>query len=192
MTQVEAFISEIRIFPFNYAPAGWAPCDGRMVDNIQHSALFSVIGFTYGNDSSNPANFALPDLRGVAVMMQGTGPGMPTYTVGQRVGTDWVTLTPEQTAHGHALVNKSAVNRGDKTNGPSGSSMIGSVTAITTVGPPATYAGPPSVITNGTPNTSLHPSSIEVVGNTQPHWNAQPFLALSYCICLDGIYPSPD
>lgn len=191
-SQVEAFTGEIRVFPFNYAPAGWVPCDGRMVSNQQHSALFSLIGFAYGSDPSNPSNFALPDLRGAAAMMQGNGPGLPNYTVGQKVGAEWVTLTSEQTAHGHALVNKSAVNRGDKTSAPSGTSMIGGVTAITAVGPPATYAGPPSVIAGGTPNTSLHPSSIEVVGNNQPHWNAQPFLVLSYCICLDGIYPSHD
>ena len=170
----EPFIAEIRIFAGNFAPRGWAFCDGQLLPIAQHTALFSLIGTTYGGDGRTTTQ--LPDLRGRSPMHPGTGPGLTTRRLGQAGGTSTHPLSvSEMTAHNHeaAAVTSQATATKPADN----------LWAATTE---ATYAtaGPPG---------SLVPMADGVVGDvggSQPHNNRQPFLAINFIIALVGIYPS--
>jgi microcystin-dependent protein len=162
----EAFIGEIRLFPFNFAPSGWAKCEGQLLSIKQYSALYSVIGVTYGGDGQT--TFALPDLRGrvpVAPNLSGT------IRVGMAGGEETHTLTvSELPVHSHELFG---AERGT-TNTATGNVWAGlsSVTAF-----------------SNKANNTMSPKAIEAKGGNDPHENMQPYLALNYCICLEGIYP---
>lgn len=192
---MEGVIGEIRGFGGNFAPRAWAYCDGQLMSIAQNTALFSILGTTYGGDGRT--TFALPDLRGRAPIHAGTGPGLSTRKLGQRSGTEGVTLTQNQMpAHTHI----SAFTQ------TAGVAHIAASTNIATSEEPGTnkYLAVPDAGGNGfiyntdTPDTTLGPSAVTVagtvtVGNTgasQEHNNMQPFLVIHWIICLQGVFPS--
>ena len=169
----EPFIGEIRLFAGNYAPKGWAFCDGQLLPIAQNTALFSLLGVTYGGDGKNV--FALPDLRDRAPMHAGAGPGLTTRHLGEIGGSDTVALTVGQIpAHTHQA---SGYNGGPNAADPSNAVWAGGGRAA----PPA-YAPPP-------PDTTLNPTALGQVGSGVAHNNRQPGLGLSFIIALQGIYP---
>jgi microcystin-dependent protein len=164
----EPFLSEIRIMSFVFAPKGWALCNGQLLPINQNQALFSLLGTTFGGDGR--VNFALPDVRGCVPIHVGRG-----HTLGERGGEQAHTLSiAEIPTHIHQL-NASA-NSGDTQDATS--NVLGVV-------PGRAYTDPVSL-------TNLSPTSITNVGGSQAHLNMQPFLTLSFCIALQGIFPSPN
>jgi microcystin-dependent protein len=164
----EPFLSEIRIMSFNFAPKGWAFCNGQLLPINQNQALFSLLGTTFGGDGR--VNFALPDLRARVPIHVGSG-----HTLGERGGEQAHTLSiAELPAHNHPLNANSGV--GNATT-PAG--------AVLAKASAATYGPVDSLV-------AMLPSSISNTGGSQPHLNMQPFLALTFCIALQGIFPSPN
>ena len=170
----DPFVAEIRIFAGNFAPRNWAFCDGQLLQISQNTALFSLVGTTYGGDGRT--DFALPNLQGRAAMHPGNGPGLTSRTLGESGGAETVTLTAAQLAtHGHALgANQtSPANQDDP-----GSTVVPGVTAGANV-----YGAA----------SNLVPMADDLLGETgggQAHTNMQPFLALNYIIALQGVYPT--
>lgn len=161
----EPFLAELRVFSFNFAPKGWATCNGQLLPINQNQALFSLLGTTYGGNGQT--NFALPDLRGRVPMHAGAG-----YARGERPGAGSVTLTQAQMpAHGHVL---------------------NATTASADRSTPADGLFAPNPDRYGTTGTltTLSPASVTSAGGSQPHTNVQPSLALTLCIALQGIFPS--
>ena len=169
----DPFVAEIRIFPFNFAPQGWAWCDGQLLPLSQNTALFSLLGTTYGGNGKS--NFALPDLQGRAPMHPGQGPGLSLHDLGERGGSDTVTLLESEIpSHRHGL-------RADVLD-----------LADTNVANPAASFG---LSTGGTlyqpaTNTTLSANALAPAGGDQPHNNMMPYLTFYFCIALQGIYPS--
>jgi microcystin-dependent protein len=170
------FIGEIRIFPFNFAPKGWAMCDGQLMPISQNTALFSLLGTTYGGDGKS--NFALPNLMGLAPMQAGQGPGLSLRDLGEAGGEQTVTLlASEMPAHNHSL--QAFVGRGSNVNTP---------------GPAVTLSTSPGnfVYDSATPNppTAMAQGMLSMAGGSQPHNNLMPYLTLNFCIALQGIFPA--
>jgi microcystin-dependent protein len=161
----EPFLGEIRIMSFNYAPKGWALCNGQLLPINQNQALFSLFGTTYGGDGQT--TFALPDLRGRVPVHAGNG-----FTQGQRAGEENHTLTTsEMQAHTH-------LPQGD--SGPANAGTpVGNTWAYQDAAP---YAAAPNVTMNITASGAT--------GGSQPHPNLSPYLALNFCVALQGIFPS--
>ena len=158
---MDPFVAEIRVFPFNFAPKGWAFCDGQLLPISQNTALFSLLGTYYGGDGKS--TFALPDLQGSAPLDQGQGAGLSDYFIGQSGGSQNVTLLQsEMPIHNHQA-------QGVATGNQWGSLANGYATTIT---------------------TTLAPSAITNNGGSQPHNNMQPYLVLNFIIALQGIFPS--
>lgn len=168
----DPFVAEIRIFPFNFAPKGWAFCNGQLLPISQNTALFSLLGTTYGGDGRS--NFALPNLQGNAPMHPGQGPGLSLHDLGETGGTETVTLLLSETpSHSHAI----SASQSDGTDqSPVGERLASGVGGV------ASYAPP------GNP-TQLSPQVISPAGGNQPHNNMQPYLTLNFCIALQGVYP---
>ncbi|KAA0256356.1 phage tail protein [Acidobacteria bacterium ACD] len=167
------YIGEIRLFAGNFAPLGWAFCDGSLIPISENDALFNLIGTTYGGDGQQ--TFALPDLRGRAPVHQGTGPGLGTYVIGQSGGVENVTLTQNQMpVHSHAQLATEISAQNPQPEG-------GIPAQSTTVQPYLTDAG----------QVALSPNAVSPAGGSQPHGNMQPFLCVSFIISLFGIFPSP-
>ena len=163
----EPFIGSIILFAGNFAPRGWAFCNGQLLPIAQNTALFSILGTTYGGNGQT--TFALPDLRGRVPLHPGTGPGLSQYTLGQSAGAETITLTSsEMPAHTHV---QPASNGDQTTNRPNA--------AVPARG--GVYAGT-------TDGSALDPTS--PAGGSQPHSNLQPYLAVNYIIALEGIFPS--
>jgi len=168
----DPFVAEIRIFPFNFAPKGWAFCNGQLLPLSQNTALFSLLGTTYGGDGRS--NFALPNLQGSVPMHPGQGPGLSLHDLGETGGSETVTLlASELPSHSHDV----SVSQSDGTSQSPASERLASG-----VGGIAHYAAPNNL-------TQLSPQAIEPAGGNQPHNNMQPYLTLSFCIALQGIYP---
>lgn len=170
----QPYIGEVRLFGGNFAPVGWNFCDGSLLSIAQWSALFNLIGTTYGGDGLN--TFGVPDLRGRAVIHQGTGAGLSPYVIGQPVGVENVTVTTQQMAlHPHTFSG----------NNSGGTSPNPATTAVLAAAPTGydIYDG------TGTP-TALIARSVSNTGGSAPHNNRQPCLAITYIIALEGIYPS--
>lgn len=171
----EPFIAEIRIFAGNFAPRGWAFCDGQLLPVAQNTALFSLIGTTYGGDGRTTT--ALPDLQGRAPMHPGRGPGLTARRLGQKLGVETVTLNETQMpAHTHAA---RALAGASTTPTPS------SVEALATSAKGRAYNS-----NAGAPLVDMASSALSSAGGGQAHGNLQPFLALNYIIALQGLYPS--
>jgi len=168
----DPFVAEIRIFPFNFAPKGWAWCDGQLMPLSQNTALFSLLGTTYGGDGKS--NFALPNLQGRAPMHPGQGPGLSLHDLGESGGSDTVTLLQSQIpAHSHAWQGSA----GDGNNqSPVGQLLATGVGGITMYGPVA------SVV-------SMSPNTLAPAGGDQPHNNLQPYLTFYFNIALQGVFP---
>ena len=177
----DPFLGEIRIFAGNFAPRGWQFCDGTLLSIAQDSALYALLGTTYGGDGVT--TFGVPDLRGRVPVHQGTGPGLTTRVIGQKLGQETVTLTAaELPAHTHAA--------------------YASTTPATLDGPANAVAGTVNptasqysfyVNTVGTSTATLAPlaaTSVTSAGNSEPHDNLMPTTTLSYIISREGIFPS--
>lgn len=170
----EPFIAEIRIFAGNFAPRGWAFCDGQLLPIAQNTALFSLIGTTYGGDGRTTT--ALPNLMGRAPMHPGRGPGLTPRTLGQRAGTETETLTAAQMPqHSHGLMSINAPGT--------------TYTATDNVSGLARSAGGAAYQSNPS-NTDLHADALTDTGGGQAHNNMQPYLAMYFIIALVGLYPS--
>jgi len=169
----DPFIGEIKMFAGNYAPSGWAFCDGSLLSISANSALFSLLGTIYGGDGKT--NFALPDLRGRAPMHFGAGPGLSSRTIGTKSGTETVTLTTSQIAsHNHTLMGGQDVAN---TQNPTGNVLAQDSNA--------NFYNP-----NPGNTVQLNAASISSTGGNQLHENMQSFLVIPYIIALQGIYPS--
>jgi microcystin-dependent protein len=176
------YIGEIRPFGFTFAPMAWAFCDGQLMSIAQNSTLFAVIGTTYGGDGQS--TFALPDLRGRASMHQGTGPSLTPRVIGQAFGTPNVTLIASQMpAHTHTInaAQPALSGQGLLTGTP------GSTALLSDSAPPGkAWHGEASV----PPYVNFSNKAISPQGGSLPHDNLQPFLAVNFCIALEGIFPS--
>ena len=167
----DPFVAEIRIFPFNFAPTGWAWCNGQLLPLSQNTALFSLLGTTYGGDGKS--TFALPDLEGRAPMHPGQGPGLSLHDLGETGGSETVTLLESEIpAHTHVL--RATSTTGTKST-PSGNSL-----ARTSGATP--YLPPAAVV-------SMSDQSAAPAGGDQPHNNMQPYLTFYFCIALQGVFP---
>jgi microcystin-dependent protein len=168
----EPFLSEIRIMSFNFAPKGWAMCNGQLLPINQNQALFSLLGTTYGGNGQT--TFALPDLRGQTPIHVGSG-----HTLGERGGEQAHTLAiselPSHTHVAHATTTQADQN----SNGPAPSETPAQSNFSFLYGPPTNLQ-------------AMAPNALQSVGGSQAHVNMQPFLALSFCIALQGIFPSPN
>lgn len=170
----DPFVAEIRIFPFNFAPKGWAFCNGQLLPLSQNTALFSLLGTTYGGDGKS--NFALPDLEGASAMHPGQGQGLSQRFLGEMGGTDSVTLLEsEMPAHTHAA---NAVGVVSTTAAPSTQTAI-----ARSVNGSAFAAG-------GGALQQLAFQALPPAGGSLPHNNLQPYLTLNYCIALQGVFPA--
>lgn len=168
----EPYIGQVMLFAGNYAPEGWAFCDGTLMSINQYTALFSLIGTYYGGDGQT--TFALPDLRGRAPLHFGQGPGLSSYSLGENGGAEMVTLFASQMpAHSHAVMGFA----GGGTSAEPASNVWAS-------GPASLYAA------GAAADGILNPTVISPSGGSQPHDNMPPFLTLNYCIALEGIFPS--
>ncbi len=171
---MDPFVAEIRIFPFNFAPKGWAWCDGQLLPLSQNTALFSLLGTTYGGDGKS--NFALPDMQGNAPMHPGQGPGLSLHDLGETGGSETVTLLESEIpSHTHALMASSTVS--SKPN-PAGNAIARVQSGAT---PYATAAGAPL--------SAFSDQALAPAGGDQPHNNMQPYLTLYFNIALQGVYP---
>jgi len=165
----EPFIAEIRIFAGHFAPRSWAFCDGTLLPIAQNTALFSLIGTTYGGDGRTTT--ALPNLQGRAPMHPGRGPGLTDRRLGQRAGTETVTLTEAQMAsHNHTMQAVSAA--GSAAPGPGHG-----------LGTAPMYHAPGTLV-------DMAADALTATGGSAPHDNMQPFLTLNFIIALQGLYPS--
>jgi microcystin-dependent protein len=168
----DQFVAEIRIFPFNFAPKGWAFCDGQLLPISQNTALFSLLGTTYGGDGKS--NFALPNLQGSTPMQQGQGPGLSLRDLGETGGEQSVTLLQtEMPAHTHN-VNAGAT--------PNQLTPVNNVWASGQKGFGSFYVPPPA-------NAPMNVSATSITGGSLPHNNMMPYLTLTFCIALQGIFP---
>ena len=170
----DPFVAEIRIFPFNFAPKGWAFCDGQILPISQNTALFSLLGTTYGGDGKS--TFALPDMQGNAPMHPGQGQGLSLRDLGQTGGSETVTLlTTEMPVHTHNIM---------------------AVVNIANLNAP----GPTRVLARSSGGTIYQPTTNQNIvqmafqelapaGGSLPHNNMQPYLTLNFCIALQGVFP---
>jgi len=171
----DQFVAEIRIFTCNFAPKGWALCDGQILPISQNTALFSLLGTTYGGNGTS--DFALPNLQGMTPMHQGQGPGLSSYFLGETSGSATVTLTPgELPSHTHTV----GCNSGAGTQ----SSPAGAVWAASSGG-----RTPPPHYKNAAPSFPMLSGGLGPTGSDLPHNNLQPYLVLNFCIALQGIFP---
>jgi len=169
----DPFVAEIRIFGFNFAPTGWAQCNGQLMPISQNTALFSLLGTTYGGDGKS--TFALPGLEGSVPMHPGQGQGLSLYDLGQEGGEEFVTLLEsEMPAHNH-FVRANTQDAGD----------------IGLVNPNASLAqstGGNAYTT--TQNTQMAFQALPPAGGSLPHNNMMPYLTLNFCIALQGVFPA--
>jgi microcystin-dependent protein len=168
------YLGEIRIFAGNFAPRGWAFCNGQILAINQNQALFALVGTTYGGNGVN--NFALPNLQSSVPMSQGQGPGLSPRVIGQALGSQNTSLNSENLpTHTHQLLASSAAGT---TRTPSSSTALADV-------------GRNQAIYNaGGSSVALNPAALGISGSSQPVSNLQPYLALSFIIALEGIFPS--
>ena len=169
----DPFVAEIRIFPFNFAPRGWAFCDGQILPISQNTALFSLLGTTYGGNGQS--TFALPDLQGSAAMHPGQGQGLSLRDLGEIGGSETVTLlVAEMPIHTHTMNNAITVSN---VNAPSDQVILGRSN------------GGSAYQTNIANFAVMAPQALSPAGGSLPHNNMQPYLTLNFCIALQGVFP---
>ncbi|HEX8167381.1 MAG TPA: tail fiber protein [Beijerinckiaceae bacterium] len=175
----DPFVAEIRIFPFNFAPMGWAMCNGQILPISQNTALFSLLGTTYGGDGKS--TFALPNLQGAAPMQPGQGQGLSLRDLGEMSGVETITLlTSEMPVHPH---------------------LFGAAAVDATVGSPANAVvaqgnwlfqgkgGGVEIYTSKPADQAMDLKALSIAGGSQPHNNMQPYLTLNFCIAMQGVFP---
>jgi len=171
----DPFVAEIRIFPFNFAPTGWAFCNGQLMPISQNTALFSLLGTTYGGDGKS--TFALPNLQGRAAMFDGQGPGLSLRDLGEQGGEPNVTLIiSEMPAHTHVVNAKVAGGTASPTNMVWGTSSAAKVAAF--------FYAPAAPAPVG-----MNPAALSIAGGSLPHNNLMPYLTLNFNIALQGVFP---
>lgn len=172
----DPFVAEIRIFPFNFAPKGWAFCDGQLMPISQNTALFSLLGTTYGGDGKS--TFALPDLQGSAAMHPGQGQGLSLRDLGETGGTTTVTLLEsEMPLHSHGA----ACRNGGGTNF---TTPVGNIWANAAFG-----RGGINLYSNANASGTMSPFAAQPSGGDLPHNNLPPYLVFNFCIALQGVFP---
>ena len=165
---MEPFLGQLLLVPYNFAPLGWAFCNGQLLSIAQNTALFSLLGTTYGGDGKS--TFALPDLRGRVPLSAGQGPGLSLYDLGQAGGVEAVTLNLSQIpAHSHSVNAQSgdAADTSPQNNLPAAGGAY-----------------------NPNANTTMAANMVGTSGGSQPHENRAPYLTLNWIIALQGIFPS--
>jgi microcystin-dependent protein len=171
----QPFLAEIRIFAGNFPPRGWALCDGQLMSISQATALFSLLGTTYGGDGKS--NFGLPNLMGSSVMQQGQGPGLSLRDLGEIVGEATVSLLEtEIPAHRHTYMGGASTGRGGLKTVPGN---FNSDAPFQT-----------NIYSTSTDNTQMNPIMIQPTAASQPHENMQPYLGLTFIIALQGVFPA--
>jgi microcystin-dependent protein len=171
----DPFVAEIRLFPFNFAPTGWAQCNGQLLPISQNTALFSLLGTYYGGDGKS--TFALPDLQGAAAMFWGQGNGLSQRFLGEQNGSPTVTLlTSEIPSHVHTVNAKIAGGQAIPTGLVWGTSSAAKA-AANFYAPAA-----PSPV-------NMNPTALSIAGSSFPHNNMPPYLTLNFCIALQGVFP---
>lgn len=175
-------MSEIRIFAGNFAPLSWAFCNGALVSIAENTALFSLLGTTYGGDGQT--TFALPDLRGRIAVGIGQGPGLSNYDLGQESGSEGVTLlTSNLPAHNHVAIDVSVSQKANISGGGTQAEPNGAYFSIASGD---IYAA----AQNNVGGATTFQMALSASGGSQPHENRMPYLAMNYIICVEGIYPS--
>jgi len=168
------FLAEIRIFTGNFAPKGWALCDGQLMSISQNTALFSLLGTTYGGDGKS--NFALPNLQGCAPMQAGQGPGLSLRDLGETSGEQTVTLLQtEMPAHSHGV--QAAVGGGQPS--PTNNTWASGL-----------KTGPALYSASSANNVPMSSFALSITGGNLPHNNMPPFLGLTFIIALQGVFPA--
>jgi microcystin-dependent protein len=166
----QPFIGQLMLVGFNFAPQGWAFCNGQLMAISQNDALFNLIGTTYGGDGQS--TFAVPDLQGRAALHQGTAATGTTYLLGQTGGVETVTLSANQMPqHTHAFTAAGVLGDSQHANN-------------------TLLADGQAIYTANLPNAAMLGTSVSTVGGNQPHDNLQPFLVLNWIIALEGVYPA--
>lgn len=172
---MDPFVAEIRIFPFNFAPKGWAFCDGQILPISQNIALFSLLGTTYGGDGRS--TFALPDLQGRAGMHPGQGPGLSLHDLGESQGSETAFLLESMIpAHSHALRAAATIA---ESGAPGGTMVLGDSGAT----------GKAYQTTANANLGSMSDYALSPAGGDQPHNNMQPYLTFNFCIAMQGVFP---
>lgn len=168
---MDQFVAEIRLFPFNFAPVGWAMCNGQLLPISQNTALFSLLGTTYGGDGKS--TFALPNLQGSVPMHPGQGPGLSLHDLGEAGGSQSVSLLESEIpSHTHTLM---AATFNSQSTSPTNNSL-GRGNPIRVYGQTGT-------------NTNMSLNSVSIAGSGSPHNNMMPYLTMNFCIALQGIFP---
>jgi microcystin-dependent protein len=170
----DPFVAEIRVFPFNFAPKGWAWCDGQLLPLSQNTALFSLLGTTYGGNGKS--NFALPDMQGNSPMHPGQGPGLSLHDLGETGGSQTVTLIEsELPAHTHSI---NAANFPGEIQAPTANTALA-----------RSHGGNAYQTTTNQNIVLMNPAALPPAGGDQPHNNMMPYLTLNFNIALQGVFP---
>jgi len=170
----DQFVGEIRMFAGNFAPTGWALCNGQLLPISQNTALFSLLGTYYGGNGKS--NFALPNFQGMAPMSSGQGPGLSDRVLGETSGSSAVTLIQSEIpSHSHSALGAAGTGPTSPQNATWG-----------------TQAGrtPPPVYSSAVPNVTMSPQALGLAGGDQPHNNMQPYLVVTFIIAMQGIFPA--
>lgn len=171
----DPFVAEIRMFGFNFAPTGWAQCNGQLLPISQNTALFSLLGTMYGGDGKT--TFALPNLEGSTPIMWGQGAGLSLYDEGQMSGSESVTLLQSEIpVHTH-LVGANTDDLADIQD-PGNQVTLGSAQGLT-----------PYIAPAGNQNTNMNALEVSVAGSSFPHNNMMPYLTVNFCIAMQGVFP---
>ena len=178
----DPFVAEIRIFPFNFPPTGWAFCNGQLMPISQNTALFSLLGTMYGGDGKS--TFALPNVQGSAATQWGQGPGLQLWDEGRSRGPNSVTLLDsELPVHSHNFsVTSTTGNSNTVTGGQLAKGLKGNLQSSNSAKVYSTAVSPQ-------PNATMNPAALSVAGGSLPHNNMMPYLTLNFCIALQGIFP---
>jgi microcystin-dependent protein len=177
---MEQYIGQILMVGFNFAPIGWALCNGQLLSIAQYTALFSLLGTTYGGDGIS--NFALPNLQGRVPVHQGLGSGLSPYVIGNMGGSENVALlTTQVPSHNHLInVSNTPGAAPDPTNNIQAEAATGDPRNPTLI----------SQFTAASPTGTMAPSTVSMTGGGQPHANIQPYLTINFIIALQGIFPA--
>lgn len=178
-----AYVGEVRCFGFNFAPSGWAACNGQILPIQQYSALFSLLGTAFGGNGTS--NFGLPNLQGTVPMHWGAATGLTPTVLGETQGVQSVSLlTSEIPQHTHTATVAVATSTGlsQRVATPTASTWLGGSSV-----PNAFYA---SAASSPSVNTAFAPNAIGATGSSQPHENMQPYLTVNFCISLTGVFPT--